>query len=225
MMIRRIILIYFWGHSVLFAQENRYDRQLWSGLNVEFNDIKKLNLGLSYQSRFDKNIQQFKGSYVTAEAAYKLGNGIRVLGAVRGASSARWDKLRFSAGLSKNIDLGKWTELKLRALWQYQVFSGSDVRYGLDVPQQNFRFRVSLKQKIARKTWVTLQTEPLWRNELREVALNRLRTSLQLERSLPGPWSVTLGYINQIGFNNSSNAHILLLGIGYELKFKPKRKE
>ena len=224
-MIRRIILIYFWGNSVLFAQENRYNRQLWSGLNVEFNEIKKLNLGVSYQSRFDRNIQRFKGSYVTTEVAYKIGNGIRLLGAVRGASSLRWDKLRFSAGVSKNFEFGKLTELKLRALWQYQVFSGSDVRYGLDTPQQNYRFRVSIKQKIARKTWIILQTEPLWRKELREVALNRLRTSLQLERSLPGPWSVTLGYMNQIGFNKSSNAHVLLVGVGYELKFKPKSKE
>jgi hypothetical protein len=225
MMIRRIVLFYFLGHSALLAQKTPYDKQLWSGINLEFNEIKKLNLGLSYQSRFDRNIERFKGSYVTAEAAYKFGKGIRLLGAIRGASSARWDKLRFSAGLSKNFELGKRTELKLRFLWQYQVFTGSDVRYGLEVPQHNYRFRLSIKQKIAQKTWITLQTEPLWRKELQEVNLNRIRTSLQLERSLPGPWSVSLGYMNQIGFNGNSNVHALLVTMVYELKFKSKVKE
>jgi hypothetical protein len=222
MMIRRIVLIYFLGHSVLWAQETPYDKQLWSGLNVEFNEISKLDLGLSYQSRFDRNIQRFRGSYITANASYKLKKGFRWVVAMRAASSPRFDKLRFSGGFTKNFELGKSTSIKLRALWQYQMLSGSDLRYGLNVPQQNYRFRISIKQKIARKTWITLQTEPLWRKELQAIHINRLRSSVQIDRSLPGPWSVSMGYIIQQGLGRGTNFHGLLCEISYELKFKKK---
>jgi hypothetical protein len=225
MMIKHFLTLIFLGCSVLFAQTTSFDRQVWTGASVDFKEIRKLDLGVTFQSRFDRNAQRLRGNYLTAEASYKLGKGFRFLGAVRGATSPRWDKLRFSTGISKNFDLGKTTTLKIRSLWQYQVFSGSEPRYGLNVPQHNFRLRVSIKQKIARKTWITLQSEPLWRKEASVVALNRLRTSLHIERTLPGPWSVTLGYMNQLGFNNSSNAHVLLASVGYELKFKPKRME
>jgi hypothetical protein len=225
MMTRLLLTGALLGNSILFAQSNTYDQQIWAGASIDYKEIRKLDLGVTFQSRFDRNAQRLRGNYLTAEASYKIGKGFRFLGAIRGATSSRWDKLRISTGFSKNIDLGKTTILKIRGLCQYQVFSGSYLRYGLNVPQNNFRLRVSIKQKIARKTWLTLQTEPLWRKELKKTNLYRLRSALQIEYALPGPWSISMAYIIQQGLGRSTNFNALVCNANYELKLKKKRDD
>jgi hypothetical protein len=224
MMIKRFAIALFLWPVSLFSQQDAYDWQLWSEASVEYKQIPKLDLGLSFQNRLDRNVTRLRGNYLTLDASYKLGKGFRVLAAVRGASSARFDKLRFSAGLSRGFEFGKATSIKIRGLVQHQVFAGSDVRYGINVPQQNYRVRISLRQKLIKKTWLNVHSEPMWRKEGSEFGFYRLRSSVQIERSLPGPWTVNMGYMIQQGFKRGSNVQAVLIGVGYELKFKAKEK-
>jgi hypothetical protein len=115
------------------------------------------------------------------------------------------------------------TTVKLRALWQLQAFPGSDIRYGINVPQQNYRIRFTVRQKILKKTWINLHTEPLWRAEPGTFEFNRIRSTVQLERSLPGPWSLTLGYLRQNGFNRGTNMQAIVFEVQYFFKLRKRR--
>ncbi len=126
-------------------------------------------------------------------------------------------------GISRSFDLLSGTTVKLRALWQLQAFPGSDIRYGINVPQQNYRCRFTVRQKIFKKTWINLHTEPLWRAEPGTFEFNRIRSTVQLERSLPGPWSLTLGYLRQNGFNRGTNMQAIVFEVQYFFKLRKRR--
>ena len=223
MMIRGIVFFWLFAPLYLYSQSDSYDWQLWSGFSIENNDFERLNLGLSYQNRLDRDISRIRGHYTTLDASYKWRKKIRLLAAVRFASSERWDKLRLSMGISRSFDLLSGTTVKLRALWQFQAFPGSDIRYGINVPQQNYRCRFTLRHKIFKKTWINLHTEPLWRAEPGTFEFNRIRSTVQLERSLPGPWSLTLGYLRQNGFNRGTNMQAILFEMQYFFKLRKRR--
>lgn len=222
-MIRGLRLFFLFVPLCLHSQSDSYDWQLWSGFSVENYDFDRLNLGLSYQNRVDRDFTRIRGHYTTLDASYKWRKKIRLLAAVRFASSDRWDKLRFSMGISRSFDLLSGTTVKLRALWQFQTFPGSDIRFGINVPQQNYRCRFTVRHKILRKTWINLHTEPLWRAEPGTFEFNRIRSTVQLERSLPGPWSLTLGYLRQNGFNRGTNMQALLFEVQYFFKLRKRR--
>jgi hypothetical protein len=223
MMIRGILFLLLFAPLVLYSQSDSYDWQLWSGFSIENNDFKRLDLGLSYQNRLDREFSRIRGHYTTLDASYKWRKKIRLLAAVRFASSDRWDKLRLSMGISRSYDLLSGTTVKLRVLWQLQAFPGSDIRYGINVPQQNYRIRFTVRQKILKKTWINLHTEPLWRAEPGTFEFNRIRSTVQLERSLPGPWSLTLGYLRQNGFNRGTNMQAIVFEVQYFFKLRKRR--
>lgn len=223
MTIKKLLCLLLMSPCFASAQTDAYDWQIWSEVSLDYNEIPKLDLGLSFQNRLDQQLTRLRGNYITLDASYKLGKGLRALAAIRGATSSRWDKLRFSAGLSRSVDFGKTTSFKIRTLIQHQVFAGSDVRYSLNLPQQNYRIRLTLRQKLIKKTWLNVHTEPMWRSEGNAFGFYRLRSSLQIERALPGPWTMNVGYMIQQGFNRSSNFQALIAGISFNLK--PKREE
>jgi hypothetical protein len=224
MMTKRFLWISFLFPFFALGQGDYYDWHIWSEATVEYKELPKLDLGIGFQNRLDQNITRLRGNYLTLEASYKLGMGIRLVVGLRGATSPRWDQLRMSGGFSRGFNVGKNTSIKCRFLFQHQVFSGSDARYGLNLPQQNYRLRLSFRQKLIKKTWFILHTEPMWRGVPSEIYFLRIRSSAQIERSLPGPWSVNAGYMLQVGFNGAANFHAGLLGVTYELSFKPKTK-
>lgn len=214
-----ILLLPIWAQ----AQTDAYDWQIWSGFAIENYDIRRLNLGYSYQNRLDRNVSRVRGHYSSLDASYKWKKHYRLLASVRFASSNRWDKLRWSLGVSRSFNLLSNTTFKLRALWQYQSLPGSEIRYGINVPQQNYRLRFTLRQKLIKKTWLNLHTEPLWRAEPGSFEFNRLRSTIQLERSLPGPWVMTLGYLRQNGFNRSTNMQAIVLEVQFYFKLRKRR--
>ncbi|MFN5371547.1 MAG: hypothetical protein ACK5B6_08810 [Bacteroidia bacterium] len=223
MMIRGILFLFLFAPLYIHSQSDAYDWQLWSGFSIENNDINRLDLGLSYQNRLDRAISRVRGHYTTLDASYKWRKKVRLLAAVRFASSERWDKLRLSLGATQSFELLSGTTIKFRGLWQIQAYPGSEIRYGINVPQQNYRFRFSLRQKILKKTWLNLHTEPLWRAEPGILEFNRIRSSVQLERALPGPWSLTLGYLRQNGFNRGANMQAIVFEVQYFFKLRKKR--
>jgi hypothetical protein len=224
MMIKRLLICGFFLPLSVSAQLGNYDWHLWTEANVEYKELPKLDVGLGFQNRLDQNISRLRGNYLTLEASYKVGKGIRLIAGMRGATSPRWDQLRFSAGISRGFDFGKNTSLKFRLLFQHQVFSGSDIQYGLNLPQQNYRIRLSFRQKLLKKTWFILHSEPMWRSNNDNFYFIRIRSSAQIERSLPGPWSIYAGYLLQFGFNGAANFQGGLLGVNYELRFSTKEK-
>jgi hypothetical protein len=209
------------------AQSNAADLNLWTSFDVKHQPTKKIELTAQFLSRFDKNITQLNANYFSLDASRKLGNGFRLLFESRFSTSSSWDKLRFGIGLQKSIkldSLGK-SELKIRGLYQYQYSLAEDIRYGIELPQQNYRLRISWVKKIYKKTYLTIQSEPMWRSENGDFFFRRVRSNFTIKRLLPGPWSIELGYTRQINFNNPSNINIVTTGISYEWKKKSKPKK
>ena len=209
------------------AQSNAADLNLWTSFEVKHQPTKKVELTAQFLSRFNQNITQLNANYFSLDASRKLGNGLRILLESRFSTSYNWDRLRFGIGLQKTIkldSLGK-SEFKLRGLYQYQYSLAEDIRYGIELPQQNFRFRVSFTNKIFKKTYLTIQSEPMWRMEDGDFFFRRVRSNVSIKRLLPGPWSIELGYTRQMNFNDPSNFNIVTTAVEYEFKKKGKSKK
>lgn len=222
-----LILVFFCFSVSIWAQPNQTDLNLWTSLDIKHQPTKKIELTAQFLSRFDKNISQLNANYFSLDASRKLGKGFRFLLESRFSTSSSWDRLRFGIGFQKSLkldSLGK-SELKFRALYQYQYSLAEDVRYGLELPLQNFRLRVSWTNKIFKKTYLTIQSEPMWRSENGDFYFRRVRSNATIKRLLPGPWAIEIGYTRQFNFNDPSNIHILVTSISYELKknVKPKK--
>lgn len=225
--IKLITLVLLGFSNLLLAQSIQKDLNLWTSLDLKHQPTKKIELTAQFLSRFDRNITKLNANYFSLDASRKLGNGWRFLFETRFSTSSSWDKLRFGAGFQKSFkldSLGK-SEIKFRALYQYQYSLAQDVRYGIEVPQQNFRFRLSWTKKLMKKTYLTIQSEPLWRIEAGDFFFRRVRSTASIKRSLPGPWSIELGYTRQLNFNNLSDIQIITTSISYELKKKAKTKK
>lgn len=228
-MIKKLLFSAFLSTITLVAsaQADQRDLHLWTAIEASHKLNKKIELSAQFQSRFDREVNRLRGNYFSIDASRKLGNGYRLLLDARFATSSRWDKYRFGIGFQKNIKLdekGK-SEIKLRALYQYQFFAGANAQYGLEVPQQNFRFRASFKRKIAKKTYLTIQSEPMWRTEAASFFFRRVRSTINLKRSLPGPWEIQVGYTRQFNFNNPADIQIVSTTLSYELKRKAKAEK
>jgi hypothetical protein len=228
MMIRKILFAAsaFVCPLAAFAQGDQRDLHLWTAIEVNHKLNQKVELSAQFQSRFDREVNRLRGNYFSIDASRKLGKGFRLLFDARFATSSQWDKYRFGIGLQKNIKFDEKgnTELKFRANYQYQFFPTADVQYGIYVPQQNFRIRASFNKKIIKKTYLTIQSEPMWRAEAGSFFFRRVRSTISVKRSLPGPWAIQVGYTRQFNFNNPADIQIVSASLSYEFKRKPKAK-
>lgn len=208
-----------------FSQNVRRDFHLWTSLEFNRKVSKNLDFSCQIQNRMDRNINRLRGNYLSFDASYKLAKGVRMVFDARLATSARWDKYRFGVGFQKTIKLKDKakSELRFRALYQYQFFPTSDERFGIDAPQQNFRFKATFTQKIFKKTYLILQAEPLWRAESGDFFFRRFRAISSIKRSLPGPWTLQADYISQFNFNERAHFNILSFRLEYTWKDKKKK--
>ncbi len=229
MMINKIIVLAFLiaSTTVVSAQADLRDLHLWTAIEINHKLNKKIELSVQFQSRFDREVNRLRGNYFSIDASRKLGNGFRLLLDARFATSSRWDKCRFGIGLQKNIKFDEKgnSELKLRALYQYQFFPTADVQYSIDIPQQNYRFRASFTTKIIKKTYLTIQSEPMWRAEAGSFFFRRVRSTVSVKRSLPGPWAIQVGYTRQLNFNNPVDIQIISTTLSYDWKRKAKAEK
>lgn len=198
--------------------------QSWWSLSAETNLSKKWTLELTEQIRMTHDPLGLRGSYSSMGLEYKLGKGWRVVGGLRYSTSSRFDRLRYGFGIQKRISLGKAIkgELRLRALYQYQHHWLSMPEYGINPPIQNIRFMARYDFKLAKKTRMNVFAEPLWRFEASEGFFHRYRAGIAVERELPGPFSISVGYTLQQVFSKPSITHISRLGLNYT--FKRSRK-
>lgn len=229
MMIKKCILpaLFCWALLPLNAQNIPSDVQLWSSAEITGSPAKKLDLSGSFQSRLDQNVSRLRGNYFSIEASRKIASGLRILVNARFATSNRWDRYRFGVGIQRNIKWGASgkSEIKLKFQYQYQFEPGFDIRYGINTPQQNLRFKTTWDRKIIKKTILSLSVEPLWRIEASETFFRRVRYTAIVKRSLPGPWTLEAGYTYQQVYNNPGRAHIARIGLSYELKRKKSDKQ
>lgn len=217
----RILCIIWIMHSSISVKGQM---QSWWSLNAETSLSKKWSLELSEQVRLSHDPLQLRGSYTSLGLEYKLGKGWRMLGGFRFSTSARFDRLRYGLGLQKRFELGKSLkgELRLRALYQYQHHWFSMPEYDINPPMHNIRFMARYDFKLIKKTRMSLFAEPLWRYESGELFFHRYRAGIAIERELPGPFSLSVGYTLQHVFSKPSITHIARVGLNYTFKRSKK---
>lgn len=219
-----LLCVYNWG---LDAQVVRRDIHLWTSVEINRKLTSKAEVSFQFQNRIDRRLNRLRGNYFSIDYSHKLRNGFKLLTDVRFATSARWDKYRIGVGIQKNFKLdtkGK-NEIKLRALYQYQFFQNALPRFGIDFPQQNFRFRASFSKKIIKKTTLIIESEPMWRYEGNDFFFRRIRSSISVKKSLPGPWTLETGYTRQFNFNNRADFQIVFASLSYEWGKKNKKSK
>lgn len=222
-MIKRVLRFAFLLFPAL-ANAQLSDQATWLSLEVKREISRKIDLEISQQIRLDRNSTRLRGSYSNLDLSYKLGNGWQALAEARFSTSARWDRLRYGAGVSKRWKFtGKGKpEMRIRALFQRQFHLLSDPEFGINPPQNNYRIKLGYERKLISKTRFTVFAEPMWRSEAGSTFARRLRLGLQINRSLPGPFSLSLGYVWQRNLNVPRTFHIVQAGLSFNWKRKAK---
>lgn len=222
---RLLLCIALCSGSLLTAQ--RAEQASWFTFELNRELSKKVSAEFSQQVRLDRNNTRLRGLYTNADFSYKLGKGWRALAEVRYSTSARWDRIRYGAGLQKRWKLkGKQkAEVRLKGLFQRQFHWLSDPTFGINPPINNYRIKLGYEQKLIPKTRLGVFVEPMWRTERGETFARRFRAGLQLNRALPGPFNVTLGYMWQRNINVIRNFHILQLTLSFNWKKKSGQTE
>lgn len=208
----------------IVANAQLSEQATWISFEVKREVSKKIDLELSQQIRLDRNSTRIRGHYSNVDLSFKLGKGWQALAEARFSTSARWDRIRYGAGLSKRWKLGGKgkPELRLRVLFQRQFHLLSDPEFGINPPQNNYRIKLGYERKLIRKMRLMAYAEPMWRSEASETFARRIRLGLQLNRSLPGPFNLSLGYVWQRNLNMLRTFHIVQAGISMNWKRKTK---
>lgn len=222
-MISKLLRLAFFILPIV-ANAQRSEQATWLSLEVKREVSRKIDLELSQQIRLDRNSSRIRGHYSNVDLSYKLGNGWQALVETRFSTSVRWDRIRYGAGIFKRWKLGGKgkPELRMRTLFQRQFHLLSDPEFGINPPQNNYRIKLGYERKLISKTRFTVFAEPMWRTEAGETFARRLRLGLQLNRALPGPFNLSLGYVWQRNLNVPRTFHIVQAGLSFNWKRKLK---
>jgi hypothetical protein len=216
-----LFLILLLSTCKLSAQSR--DFQVWNALALN-QDLKKgFDLSAQYQSRIDKDISRFRGSYISATIGYKLNKHWTAEAGIRYSTSNRWDRIRYSVGIGRSW---KWDKLELsaKAKYQYQYYLESLPEWGINPPAQNFRLKLGAEQKIIKKLKVFVSTEPMFRYKASEFYFRRVRNTVGIKWSPIKRTSFEASYIWQPQWNSDAIIQVMQFNVSYDLPKMGKKK-
>ena len=199
------------------------DFQLWNAVELKQDLPKGFDLSLQYQSRFDKDITRFRGSYISVAGGYKLNKTFSADAGLRFSTSSRWDRLRYSAGISGQWKKSGWN-FSAKFKYQYQFYLAAMPENGINPPAHNLRLKLGAEHKITKKLKAFLSSEPLYRIQESEGYLRRIRNTAGIIWSPIKRMSFEAAYIWQPQWNSARIVHIAQFNIAYDLPKIKKRK-
>jgi hypothetical protein len=207
---------------VLFAQTQ--DVQLWNAIELKQDLPKKFDLSIQYQSRIDKDISRFRGSYISSTLGYKLNKHWSAEAGIRYSTSNRWDRIRYSVGIGGQWKWKGW-ELSSKFKYQYQFYLESMPEYGINPPAQNFRLKLGAEHKLVKKLKVFVSSEPMCRYKSSEFYFRRVRNTAGLRWSPTKKLGIEASYIWQPQWNSDATIQVMQLNLSYSLPKHWKKKK
>jgi hypothetical protein len=207
---------------VLFAQTQ--DVQLWNAIELKQDLPKKFDLSIQYQSRIDKDISRFRGSYISTTVGYKLNKHWSAEAGIRYSTSNRWDRIRYSVGIGGQWKWKGW-ELSSKFKYQYQFYLASMPEYGINPPVQNFRLKLGAEHKLVKKLKVFVSSEPMFRYKSSEFYFRRVRNTAGLRWSPSKKLGIEASYVWQPQWNAAATIQVMQLNVSYSLPKHWKKKK
>ena len=124
---------------------------------------------------------------------------------------------RIAADLRYNLDLGK-PEVQFRVRYQAGQRGVPGSTEGISDLRDAFRYRVKVSRKLIRKTRGSASCELFQSSDFNDYQLTDYRLRFQVERNLPGPHKVTVGYLFQEELFRANPLKEHILTLGYSVK-------
>jgi hypothetical protein len=206
------------------AQAQTSDFQLWNAIELRQDLRKGFDVSMQFQSRFDNNASQFRGSYMSSKLGYSLSKIVSLDADIRYSTSSSWDRIRYGIGINAQ---GKTAGFNLSAKlkYQYQHFLQRVPEFGINPPIHNFRIKFGVERKIVKKLKVFLSVEPLYRQKSTTLYFKRIRNTIGLQWSPIKKTTLEASYIYQPQWNSSKTIHVMQFSISHDLPKKWYRKK
>ena len=207
-----------------YTQAQTSDFQVWNSFELRQDLRKGFDLSAQYQSRIDQNASRFRASYFSSSLGYKLSKTVSLDADIRYSSSNSWDRLRYGIGINAH---GKIAGLNLSAKikYQYQHFLQRMPEYGINPAIHNFRVKMEVERKIAKKLKAFISSEPMVRFEASSLYYRRIRNTIGLKCSPNKKTTLETSYIFQPEWNSRKTIQVMQFNISFDLPKKWNRKK
>lgn len=197
----------------------------WAGIELKRDYRKGFDLSVQAQTRFQNNIQQFRGNYFSVSPSYKLKKNLALEGEVRYATSKDWDKFRFGIGLDGDKEIGK-IDFGLKLRYQREIYLQAWPEIGQNPAKNNFRLKLSGEYKITKKLDFGLSIEPLYAVEARVAGIKWIRNTAKLDWEFVKRHRFEFAYFYQPTFDGLvvDQNHALVVNYAWELPKQKKKK-
>jgi hypothetical protein len=198
------------------------DFQIWSGIALNKEITKKIQLGLEEQIRLSENATKIKQYYTAFSATYKLNKHLDIEGSYRfiqkneSSSFQTNHRLSFDIGLRKKIAP---LTFSLRARYQKEFYPVYFYDENPLKPTQYLRNKLSIEAKTIKKLNVYLSSELFY--QLDNPAGNifdKLRNEIGMQYKINKKNFINLFFMLQKQINVSKANSDYILGVNYKIK-------
>ena len=149
---RTVLLIFLSSTYLLSFGQIKKDANFWTGVGLEMEVVKDLNVGLETQIRLNDNLSSFNQAYLEVDADYKLLKGLRagiIYRYARKHSDYYFNQNRLCLDLSYKYKLDFGLSFKTRARYQH-AFDRLSIVNGI-FPEKKNIYRQSFKISYSNK--------------------------------------------------------------------------
>lgn len=199
------------------------DGGLWVGFGWDKKLSKKITLNGEGQLRMNQNMTRYATLLKDVGVRYKLQKDLDLDVTYRFAHGQNSRALyffrhRLNADLRYTLDLGK-PELKFRVRVQTGHRGVPGTEFNLRESGSGLRYRVGIKRKIIKKTRGLVDVEFFQSRENQSFQWSDYRIRFRVDRNLPGPHTVSVGYLYQEEIFTADPMREHILTLAYGVKF------
>ena len=207
-----------------YTQAQTSDFQVWNSFELRQDLRKGFDLSAQYQSRIDQNASRFRASYFSSTLGYKLSKTFSLDADIRYSSSKSWDRLRYGIVINAHEKIAGFN-LSAKIKYQYQHFLQRMPEYGINPAIHNFRVKMEVERKIAKKLKAFISSEPMVRFEASSLYYKRMRNTIGLKWSPNKKTTLETSYIFQPEWNSRNTIQVMQFNISFDLPKKWNRKK
>jgi len=136
------------------------DYQLWTELGLQSEVSKGWTMNLNWQGRWQNNVQDYRGNYLSLGSSFKANKHFKLLGEYRYSDASNRMNHRFTLGMGYEKKIIRGLKINGRLLIQNRIqdFPGEDI------PLESalyYRFRVQMNYKFNQRLDGYASVEPI----------------------------------------------------------------
>lgn len=194
----------------------------WFGAGVSSKVNKRISWNAESQLRLNQGFTRYNTVLVDLGGRYKITKDLDFDLTYRFAHGQNDQLLyflrhRIALDLRYEWDLGK-PEIQFRVRYQAGQRGVPGSSEGISDLRDAFRYRAKIDRKLFRKTRGSASCELFQSTDLNDFQLTDYRLRFQVERNLPGPHEITIGYLFQEELFRANPLKEHILTLGYSVK-------